>query len=871
MDNGYTYGYNSGWNVENEYMADVENIKNIYSEKLAIIRQVDFKTNLVETDQIRSLGFFNEEELRKTYEEDKELFGSNYTFEKYREEITKENEKKYNQLLREKDHAKEVHNAHLYALIDAKGELRKIAFAQRKKMENLLEEKKLDLSNLRFKWSRATDFEERKNLRKQMYDLELEIKKINHSINELDSFIQEIGFTKEETDLMMKGLNPREKEIYNEIKDKYKIEYTPKEKEIEPTPKPTPKPTPEPTPKPTPEPTPEPTPKPTPDDEQIENEGKTFLQIYNKVVGGEQVSKGQSSRYFASNIVIRTPKSAKQKKKELGNAYKVVSMASAAIGFLSRTVMKGYGKVFTTRKTKKIMDEMKARANNLTDNEVRVLLETISSQNELKPGNAFLDCIIPRIEEYIYGEVEKLNEQINENLRMSSLCGMLAENYKTLLNDEKLTSEEREKVENFIKEAYEKAVECALEADKLKEDGYNLLSGTGLQAIKENSNAFKTKMSHLGGRFSKGGATNPELMEELEKQDNILKFGKDPEERYNAYVERENIKGENTFDKRSIWNLGSKVSAGMVDQNPYIKPLTYGQDPFIRDTITTAMLAISLVNIGANIFQNIKIQEQIKAQQEALQDYENLRDNIISGDKTIVEGYNAQRQMAEGAGVNAAERANLDANNWNLGSSAYKSADISMHNASAAFTNSQQLKINDLTQQFNSGSITQSDYIAQMNNITNESIKYAGDQFANAKNISGAYAAANPQFDYTAIMSGLNAETLSEETFNNFVSSIYQQAVSLPTISNIETLSNTLLTGVLPSTGVIASIVAKAVQEGNDSKDHVKSENRESYMEHWDKEGKFNKLLEKLRSGQILSEEERKMAVEAVEKSVKTK
>ena len=105
-----------------------------------------------------------------------------------------------------------------------------------------MSEKKIQLSSVLLEQQRTKpQYDENGNilnskeliaLRNKYDSIWLEIRKLEHALKKLDEMFALVEFTKEETDLMMRGLNPQQKEIYEEI--------------IKPRPIPTPEPEPTP-------------------------------------------------------------------------------------------------------------------------------------------------------------------------------------------------------------------------------------------------------------------------------------------------------------------------------------------------------------------------------------------------------------------------------------------------------------------------------------------------------------------------------------------------------------------------------------------------------------------------------------------------
>ena len=108
MNERYTYGYNVGWNVENEYIYSLNDIMKNYNEQMAKIygpKDEDYVVSdipLVDADIIKN-NTITEEQIRQWYNEDYTQNNRYVPYEKYKQDILEQirikNEKLNNEAL----------------------------------------------------------------------------------------------------------------------------------------------------------------------------------------------------------------------------------------------------------------------------------------------------------------------------------------------------------------------------------------------------------------------------------------------------------------------------------------------------------------------------------------------------------------------------------------------------------------------------------------------------------------------------------------------------------------------------------------------------------------------------------------------------
>ena len=300
MDERYTYGYNLGWNEPNEYINSLNGIMTSYNDQMSKIDEITTSMQMVDADVIRN-HTVTDDEIRQWYNEDYAENGSLISFEKYKSDILASINQKNQSLNQEISRNSNEYFANLYHLIDIKNETRIVINQRKNELKLLLEEKNIQLSSISLERSRTQiQYDENRNIlnSEQLIDINtrydatfLEIQKIKHALQTLDDMFKQVEFTEEEFDLMMRGLNPQERKIYDEITSPTIDEPT----NDEPT-----------------------NDELTNDEPSIdETEALTLDRIIRKVCGDKVFNDGQSSRYAASKIKIFS----KPQKDNLGLGY----------------------------------------------------------------------------------------------------------------------------------------------------------------------------------------------------------------------------------------------------------------------------------------------------------------------------------------------------------------------------------------------------------------------------------------------------------------------------------------------------------------------------------------------------------------------
>lgn len=222
MDDGktYTYGYNVGWNVENAYLEEQKSILEKYNEQIKKVEYWRGEKGRISRTINRLREELTEENLKKQYIEDQIRMPFSSYVNEYRDSIIR----KERELNIDYDRAIDNYNANLYYLIEIKNQTGRAIYARRNELDLRLKQLKIREEQLSLmarprydENHNVVNSEELMNFRVESDNIFLERKKLEHALEEVGKMEELIEFTEEEGKLMLRGLNPREKEIYKEI------------------------------------------------------------------------------------------------------------------------------------------------------------------------------------------------------------------------------------------------------------------------------------------------------------------------------------------------------------------------------------------------------------------------------------------------------------------------------------------------------------------------------------------------------------------------------------------------------------------------------------------------------------------------------
>lgn len=605
IENEYINSLNE---VIEDYNNQVKKIEEINSSvaKAEIDTEPSIKQQIEETNSfiqraqeeiIRNNNYtsptFSDEQIMRWYNEDYPSYNAAITFEVYKanllrelevsnninkQNLVKRNEELSKQILEKQEYLSQLNvekqlylsnlkdeaKANMRYLIDVKNESKKVILKKKNEINLLLSEKRIQLSSILLEQQRTTPkYDDNGNVLnsselialRNKYDAAwLEIRKIEHALHKLDEMLALMEYTQAEIDLMMRGLNPNQKEIYNNIIDTQMkvdaeveaqnieeekidgvdpvgieavgpVEQTETaqvtetkieednlgqtdevqkdtdskltEKQLEYI-------------------------ADTVKENVVQNEAKKldFEEIVKKVCGDSLFTKFQSSRYAASKIkVFNRPKF-----NNLGLVGRITSIGKSAIGIIPKAAMKLYGKLMDTE-TKRMFQDIEKRAMALSDAEVAALLNGYKDKLDIVP-NGFEQIVKPRINSYVSKRVEYLQKSFNEAM------------YNIAASQKEI---EEPQTDGTLSMAYFLGSSSIKDTIKLHIEVEKLLGASNLHSFDSQLKSLDNKLVYAGARFERAKEYDTSLWSKVSGLSQKIEYSLDPIEVVTSYTERENI------------------------------------------------------------------------------------------------------------------------------------------------------------------------------------------------------------------------------------------------------------------------------------------------------------------------------------------
>ena len=594
VENEYINSLSEVLNDYNNQVKKIEEISNsiINAEKDSngsMEEQIEEINNFIQSAQeefIRNNNAiyptFSDEEIKRWYDEDYPSYNTTVTFESYKANILRELEfsnnlkrdglnkrneelsrlieekqnylsqlktEKQDNLVRFISEQKNALVANQYYLIEIKNETKKSIYKRKNEINLLLSEKRIELSSVLLEQQRTKpqydhngkvlNSNELIALRNKYDSIWLEIKKLEHALQKVDEMFKLVEITKEETTLMMRGLNPKQKEIYNNIIDtQMKNDVTEQIQNIEEAKIDVTK---------------------SVDTETVEhtevaqdNESElskeqqhvieemahktaetikegivqreaknlNFEEIIKKVCGDSSFTKAQSSRYVASKIKVFN----KPQTNNVGLMGKITSIGKSVIGIIPKAAMRLYGKLIDTE-TEEILQGIEKRTMELSDAEVVVLLNEYNNNLNLIP-KGFEQIVKPRINLYVSKRVEFLQKEFNDTMFQIALSQKTIEEYE---DDKTLNAAY---LSGYLD--IKGLIETEIEVEKL-------LKVSNIHSFGPQLRALKTKLTYAGARFETAKEYDSSLWSKVSGLSQKIEYSLDPKEVVDSYTEREKI------------------------------------------------------------------------------------------------------------------------------------------------------------------------------------------------------------------------------------------------------------------------------------------------------------------------------------------
>lgn len=317
-------------------------------------------------------------------------------------------------------------------------------------------------------------------------------------------------------------------------------------------------------------------------EEVLENNSLTLDEIIYKVCGNDKFDDKKSDRYEASKIkVFNRPQS-----------NKVSSISKSVISILPRTTTKLYGSSISAE-TKKSFKDIQDRANNLSDEEVEIILNQYNPIFIQEKGipKAFNNAIKSRINLYISKKVSIINEKIKENELKINYCEELIKALKSKLQSN-IDLEFKDKLNETLGIAYNTASLSIKKLLTLQLESNKLQNNKMIHDYNKEIIALNKKLNCVGGLFSKNREYAPELWSKISGLSQKIEYSLDSKEVSEAYFARKQIYKENIKEKNNNMSL--------------VDALNYANDPFIKEMIESTMDISSTAVMISNITSNLK-------------------------------------------------------------------------------------------------------------------------------------------------------------------------------------------------------------------------------------------------------------------------
>lgn len=564
---------------------------------------------------------------------------------------------------------------------------------------------------------------------------------------------------------------------------------------VTPKPKPEPKPTPVPI-KPTPEPTPEPK-KP-----QI-----GLMQTIEKITRGVEVSRKDGKAYQASNIKI-----AQNFKNELhsGNyLYNIVHLVPAIVKVPFQFLTKISGKLRFTKESKQRIKTMKERIEKLSEEELMVIYDEYRGNRVMQERlpSAINILLQEKIEQFIMAKVTALNAQLEADYADIFNAVMELEAVDHGLVNGNFSKEDKEYLTSYRQQLLQGRAEQVKRIRDNYKEAQRLLSG-GLNGFSQDMKAATTKLSIVGKRFAKDQDLDLELLSKeakLEKAEMAAIEEGNDQMALLTFIQAESLLSKETEISNSIFG---KRSTGKKYYSPLAEKLDYRDDPFIKDLFTTVAVtsaALSTINAIKGSPTSAEIEEANRQIQEA----QDFVDQVKGHRGTMREGMEAQGIQGTSTITGEVERGALDATGWGLGTSRYRAADNAGHDFYNQVFDSTKAEVQNISQQYMSGSITELEALSMMRDMANNTQATLTNVSEQCIGIFEQYAQTHPQFDLTAVTEAVRYIEQHPDAIANMNNAMVDiqtaaEGLTLTQIQALQTVPNSLLVTLLGTASAAA-------------------------------------------------------------------
>lgn len=494
-----------------------------------------------------------------------------------------------------------------------------------------------------------------------------------------------------------------------------------------------------------------------------------FYTIINEITEGLNVQKGTGKKYKVSNIKV-----SKEFKEELhsGNyLYNIVHFVPAVIKVPIKLIQKAFNKLRYSLEEKKTVKQLKERIENLDERDLNIIWEEYRGRKVIGEGYPDVLNILlnEKMQQYAMGKVAEINSSMEkkyielfEAKKTIEKCDEIIEQARAEGKDEEV--QKAMAVRQKVLSGKAELIKTLREESKAA----NLWLSGGAHGFEEDMKAAATKLSIVGKRFAKKQNLDPELTRrqaEVEQQELKAIDNNDNETALNAFIENETLLSGNTKIEQSIFG---KRSTGSKYYEPLASKLEYGDDPFIRDLITTVAVsaaAISAANAikvhGADADNVIKTQQDQAAyyndkNSELIDEVHRQGSRLADNGEDFMKGMKAQSEENLVNHANTMERQTLDQTSWQIGTRAYRAADDAAHGIYNNISDEVQESIADIAGQYQSGIISQEAALDMLKEVANGSHQNLVELYSSYLPRLQEYAAGHPQFDLHCVTEAMD-------------------------------------------------------------------------------------------------------------------
>ena len=507
----------------------------------------------------------------------------------------------------------------------------------------------------------------------------------------------------------------------------------------------------------------------SPQDTKEQSAPRGFYTIINEITEGLNVQKGTGKKYKVSNIKV-----SKEFKEELhsGNyLYNIVHFVPAVIKVPIKLIKKAFNKLRYSLEEKKTVKQLKERIENLDERDLNIIWEEYRGRKVIGEGYPDVLNILlnEKMQQYAMGKVAEINSSMEkkyielfEAKKTIEKCDEIIEQARAEGKDEEV--QKAMAVRQKVLSGKVELIKTLREESKTA----NLWLSGGAHGFEEDMKAAATKLSIVGKRFAKKQNLDPELTRrqaEVEQQELKAIDNNDNETALNAFIENETLLSGNTKIEQSIFE---KRSTGSKYYEQLASKLEYGDDPFVRDLITTVAVsaaAISAANAikvhGADADNVIKTQQDQAAyfndkNNELIDEVHSQGSRLADNGEDFMEGMKAQSEGNLVNHANTMERQTLDQTSWQIGTRAYRAADDAAHGIYNNISDEVQSSIADIAGQYQSGIISQETALDMLKEVANGSHQNLVELYSSYLPRLQEYAAGHPQFDLHCVTEAMD-------------------------------------------------------------------------------------------------------------------